>query len=33
MNKCCVDEKGNRFGWGAVLDYTGIEWRDMPKNK
>lgn len=33
MNKCCVDEKGNRFGWGAVLDYIGIEWRDMPKNK
>ena len=32
MNKCCVDEKGNRFGWGVVLDYIGIEWRDEPKN-
>ena len=32
MNKCCVNEKGNRFGWGVVLDYIGIEWRDQPKN-
>lgn len=32
MNKCCVNEKGNRFGWGVVLDYIGIEWRDEPKN-
>lgn len=33
MNKCCVDDKGNPFGWGAVLDYLGIEWREMPTNK
>lgn len=27
MNNCCVDESGNRYGWGAVLDYIGIKWR------
>lgn len=30
MNNCCVDEDGNAFGWGAVLDYLGIGWRDIP---
>lgn len=27
MNRCCVDENGNPFGWGKVLDYIGVEWR------
>ena len=29
MNKCVTDEKtGEKYGWGRVLDYIGIEWRD-----
>ena len=28
MNRCCTDENGNPFGWGKVLDYIGVEWRD-----
>lgn len=28
MNRCCVDENGNLYGWGFVLDYLGIGWRD-----
>lgn len=27
MNQVCVDENGNRYGWGLVLDYIGVEWR------
>lgn len=27
MYQCCTDENGNRYGWGKVLDYIGIEWR------
>ena len=27
MNQCCVDEHGERFGWGRVLDYIGVGWR------
>lgn len=27
MNECCVDENGERYGWGRVLDYLGIKWR------
>lgn len=30
MNRCCVDENGNLFGWGRVLDYIGVEWKDIP---
>lgn len=26
MYKCCTDEKGEKFGWGKVLDYIGVEW-------
>lgn len=26
MNRCCVDENGNAFGWGKVLDYIGVRW-------
>lgn len=28
MNKCCKDEDGTPYGWGRVLDYIGIPWRD-----
>ena len=29
MNRCVTDEEtGERYGWGRVLDYIGIEWRD-----
>lgn len=28
MNKCCEDAEGIRYGWGRVLDYIGIPWRD-----
>lgn len=32
MNKCVTDETtGEKYGWGRVLDYIGIEWRD-PKH-
>ena len=27
MNNVCTDENGNRYGWGLVLDYIGVEWR------
>ena len=27
MYKCCTDENGNKYGWGLVLDYIGVEWR------
>lgn len=30
MNRCCVDEKGQPFGWGIVLDYIEVPWRDIP---
>lgn len=28
MNKCCKHEDGTPYGWGEVLDYIGIAWRD-----
>ena len=28
MNKCCVDENGEKYGWGRVLDYIGVPWQD-----
>lgn len=28
MNKCCKHEDGTPYGWGEVLDYIGIPWRD-----
>ena len=28
MNSCCVDDDGVKYGWGRVLDYIGIPWRD-----
>lgn len=27
MYKCCTDENGNKYGWGLVLDYIGVDWR------
>lgn len=28
MNRCCTDDEGEKYGWGRVLDYIGIPWRD-----
>jgi hypothetical protein len=28
MYKCCHDEDGTPYGWGRVLDYINIPWRD-----
>ena len=29
MNRMCKDENGKPFGWGLVLDYIGVGWRDI----
>ena len=26
--RCCKDQDGNEYGWGRVLDYIGIPWKD-----
>ena len=28
MTRCCKDDDGQLYGWGKVLDYIGIPWRD-----
>ena len=28
MYECCTDDNGNKFGWGRVLDYIGVEWEN-----
>ena len=28
MYECCTDYKGQKYGWGRVLDYIGVEWSD-----
>lgn len=29
MYRCCIDKvTGERYGWGKVLDYIGVEWED-----
>ena len=28
MNHLCKDENGEDYGWGLVLDYIGVGWRD-----
>lgn len=28
MLRCCKHEDGTEYGWGEVLDYIGIKWRD-----
>lgn len=31
MRNCCIDpETGDKYGWGRVLDYIGVEWEDIP---
>lgn len=31
MYECCVDkETGEKYGWGKVLDWIGVEWEDYP---
>ena len=31
MYRCCTDlETGEKFGWGRVLDYIGVGWKDTP---
>ncbi len=31
MYECCTDEiTGEKYGWGRVLDYLGIEWEQPP---
>ena len=31
MYRCVTDpETGEKFGWGRVLDYIGIEWEGLP---
>lgn len=31
MYKCCTDKKtGEKYGWGRVLDYIGVQWEDVP---
>lgn len=31
MYRCCTDkETGEKYGWGRVLNYIGVEWEDVP---
>ncbi len=31
MYECCTDhETGEKYGWGRVLDWIGVEWEDIP---
>lgn len=31
MRRCCTDpETGEKYGWGKVLDYIGVEWENPP---
>lgn len=30
MYECCTDETGEKYGWGRVLDWIGVEWEDVP---
>ena len=32
MYRCCTDSKnGEKYGWGRVLDYIGVEWENPPE--
>lgn len=31
MKHVCLDEDGNWYGWGRVLDYIDIGWEDVPQ--
>lgn len=28
MENCCTDAAGEHYGWGRVLDWIGVEWRE-----
>ena len=28
MYRCCTDENGEKYGWGRVLSYIGVEWEN-----
>lgn len=31
MYECCTDpQTGEKYGWGRVLDWIGVEWEDVP---
>ena len=30
MYRCCTDSHGQPYGWGRVLDYIGVKWKDVP---
>lgn len=31
MYRCCTDpDTGEKYGWGRILDYIGVEWEDIP---
>lgn len=30
MRHVCMDQDGNWYGWGRVLDYIGVEWENKP---
>lgn len=31
MYRCCTDPNtGEKYGWGRVLDYIGVEWENLP---
>ena len=31
MYECCTDKvTGEKYGWGRVLDWIGVEWKDIP---
>lgn len=31
MHECCTDvNTGEKYGWGRVLDWIGVEWEDIP---
>lgn len=31
MYRCATDkETGEKYGWGRVLDYIGVEWENEP---
>lgn len=34
MYNCCTDkETGEKYGWGRVLDYIGVEWEEPPNEQ
>jgi 3'-phosphoadenosine 5'-phosphosulfate sulfotransferase (PAPS reductase)/FAD synthetase len=33
MYRCAEREDGTKYGWGAVLDYIGVEWEDIPEKR